>query len=310
MPPVKVALKKSTVVAEKSEKTKMKTSKKVAQPESESESEISESEVEEVVVPVKKSKKTKTDSKTEKKTDDKSKTSKTSKSDKSDKSDSDSDSSVKPKKPSREQKFENCIKFWMDTYKATNPDADELKAVLAEHKVLRPKEKKPKGPKDPNKPKAAITAYFAVSQKIREDHKKIDPNAKVGVDVISPLWNAMSEDEKKPFKEIAAKDKIRFDTEMEAYWVLNPDLRKKPKKVPFSAPLGTIDPSDVLKISNGTKFVLIKGAAGKKVLTAMGPEGTLLLEKMRKVPVPDDVEVVVVNENDEDSSDEDEEEDE
>ena len=267
-------------------------------------SESESDEEEEIVVPVKKSsKKTDKTSKSDKKTSDKTS--------KSDKSDSDSDSSAKPKKPSREQKFENCIKFWMDTYKATNPDADELKAVLAEHKVLRPKEKKPKGPKDPNKPKAAITAYFAVSQKIREDHKKIDPNAKVGNTVISPLWNAMTADEKKPFEEIAAKDKVRFDTEMEAYYVLHPELKKKKsKKDPFNVPLGTVDPSDVLKISNGKRFVLINGAAGKKVLTAMGPEGELLREKMRKVPVSDDVEVVVVNENDEDSSDDEEDSDE
>lgn len=85
----------------------------------------------------------------------------------------------------------------------------------------RPKKKKKK--KDPNAPKRNQSAYFLFSNQNREKVKKelLDQGKEVKItDVASALgqrWRGMSDKEKRPFEELAVKDKERYQREM-AEW--------------------------------------------------------------------------------------------
>jgi len=82
----------------------------------------------------------------------------------------------------------------------------------------RPKKKKKK--KDPNAPKRNQSAYFMFSNANREKVKKeLGGSAKI-TEIASALgekWRNLTPEEKIPFEELAAKDKERYQQEMEEW---------------------------------------------------------------------------------------------
>ncbi|CAF2129776.1 unnamed protein product [Brassica napus] len=80
------------------------------------------------------------------------------------------------------------------------------------------KEKKAK--KDPNKPKRAPSAFFVFLEDFRITFKKDNPNVKAVSAVgkaAGQKWKSMSQDEKAPYEEKAAKRKAEYEKLMDAY---------------------------------------------------------------------------------------------
>ncbi|AIO00036.1 high mobility group protein tdp-1, putative [Leishmania panamensis] len=68
--------------------------------------------------------------------------------------------------------------------------------------------------KDPKAPKRALTAYFFFASDYRSKHA--DVPAKQQMTEAGAAWGKMSADEKKPYEELAAKDKKRYEAECAA----------------------------------------------------------------------------------------------
>ncbi|ORX60417.1 hypothetical protein DM01DRAFT_1332570 [Hesseltinella vesiculosa] len=82
-----------------------------------------------------------------------------------------------------------------------------------------PKDKKEKvtkrNKKDPNAPKRGLSAYMFFSQANRDKVKAESPNASFGElgKILGEKWRAMSDAQKKPYIEMAEKDKARYEAE-------------------------------------------------------------------------------------------------
>ena len=88
-----------------------------------------------------------------------------------------------------------------------------------EIKDIKKKSKKNSKPKDENKPKAPLTAYFHFLGDNRAGIKSANPELSVGQisQIASQRWKALSEDERAVYDERARNDKIRYETEMSNY---------------------------------------------------------------------------------------------
>lgn len=73
------------------------------------------------------------------------------------------------------------------------------------------KAKKASKEKDPKAPKRALTAYFFFASDYRAKHANIP--AKQQMTEAGAAWGKMSAEEKKPYEELAAKDKKRYEAE-------------------------------------------------------------------------------------------------
>jgi hypothetical protein len=128
-------------------------------------------------------------------------------------------------------KFTDITKVGAEQWKQAKPAvkskyekaAEEDKARYAkemETYVPDPNEKKKKRKqKDPNAPKKANTAYIFFVQSRVDAVKKAHPDYKM-TEVMADLgqtWKALSEKEKKQFKDLAAKDAQRYEAEMAKY---------------------------------------------------------------------------------------------
>ncbi|KAL7754267.1 Non-histone chromosomal protein 6 [Sorochytrium milnesiophthora] len=73
--------------------------------------------------------------------------------------------------------------------------------------------------KDPNAPKRPSTAFFVFSADKRNEVKQANPGATVGTiaKVLGDMWKKLTEEEKKPYNERAAQDKVRYEQDMQAY---------------------------------------------------------------------------------------------
>lgn len=74
--------------------------------------------------------------------------------------------------------------------------------------------------KDPNMPKRPPTAFFVFMEDFRKTFKEENPDSKKGSVVAKEggeKWNAMTDEEKKPYIDKAAELKAEFDKAMEAY---------------------------------------------------------------------------------------------
>jgi len=95
---------------------------------------------------------------------------------------------------------------------------------------------KEKKTKDPNAPKRPLSAYMFYSKDVREDTKSENPDATFGElgKILGSKWSGLSEEEKAPYHDQAAKDKERYTEEQAAYAEKNPDAvpAKKEKKAP------------------------------------------------------------------------------
>jgi len=93
-------------------------------------------------------------------------------------------------------------------------------ATKPKRKAAEKAEKAPrKGKKDPKAPKRALSAYMFFSQDWRERIKAENPDAGFGElgKLLGAKWKELDEEEKKPYLEQAAQDKIRADDEKNAY---------------------------------------------------------------------------------------------
>ncbi|GIL44113.1 hypothetical protein Vafri_1648 [Volvox africanus] len=81
------------------------------------------------------------------------------------------------------------------------------------------KPKKEKKVKDPNAPKKNLTAFMYFSNSNREKVKAENPGIAFGEvgKMLGERWKGMSLDEKAPYEQMAAKDKVRYAEAMKAY---------------------------------------------------------------------------------------------
>mmetsp|Transcript_17041 Transcript_17041/g.40155 ORF Transcript_17041/g.40155 Transcript_17041/m.40155 type:complete len:809 (+) Transcript_17041:83-2509(+) len=79
--------------------------------------------------------------------------------------------------------------------------------------------KKRKKTKDPNAPKKPQSAYIFYSTKTRSKIKEENPDASFGdiARLISERYKSLSDEQKKKWEDMAAKDKARYKTEMASY---------------------------------------------------------------------------------------------
>lgn len=96
--------------------------------------------------------------------------------------------------------------------------------------------KQDKKMKDPNKPKRPTSAYFYFVAKEREEAKKRGEDISRVAEwtkVVSAKWRECTTKDKKPFDELAAKDKVRYEKQMSTYTgpgAKRPKDANKPKR--------------------------------------------------------------------------------
>lgn len=73
--------------------------------------------------------------------------------------------------------------------------------------------------KDPNAPKRPTTSYIFYMKEKRDSVVAENPSATLGEvgKTVGAMWSALSAAEKKPYEELAAKDKKRYEAETKAY---------------------------------------------------------------------------------------------
>ncbi|KAG6809281.1 hypothetical protein H0H92_000832 [Tricholoma furcatifolium] len=78
---------------------------------------------------------------------------------------------------------------------------------------------RPSRKEDPNGPKRALSAYMFFSQNWRDRIKAENPGVGFGEigKLLGAKWKELSEEERKPYVEMAAKDKARAEAELDAY---------------------------------------------------------------------------------------------
>ncbi|KAG7447230.1 hypothetical protein ARMGADRAFT_1013171 [Armillaria gallica] len=93
-------------------------------------------------------------------------------------------------------------------------------ATKPKRKAAEKAEKAPrKAKKDPKAPKRALSAYMFFSQDWRERIKNENPDAGFGEvgKLLGAKWKELDDEEKKPYVDLAAKDKARAEDEKAAY---------------------------------------------------------------------------------------------
>ena len=81
------------------------------------------------------------------------------------------------------------------------------------------KTKKKKKKKDPNAPKGSKNGYMFFMASQREELVKTNPTDGIGdiVKKVGALWSKLSDKEKAPYAEMAAKDKVRYEAAKTIY---------------------------------------------------------------------------------------------
>ncbi|KAK2964958.1 putative High mobility group protein DSP1 [Blattamonas nauphoetae] len=134
-------------------------------------------------------------------------------------------------------RYEKEMKVYESSGKKAEWDA-QMKGAAAED------DKKKKAKKDPNAPKRAQTAYFAFGDEVRpvimEELKNEGKSVAVTVvaKLISEKWNALDEEGRKKYQEIADQDKVRYEKEMKEYESSGKksDWEKEQKKAAAAVP--------------------------------------------------------------------------
>jgi len=88
----------------------------------------------------------------------------------------------------------------------------------SEEETLK-KKKKQKKEKDPNAPKKALSAYFIYAGRVRADIRTENPEMAITqvAQVIGEKWRQLSAEDRKEFEEEAARDKVRYQTQLQQY---------------------------------------------------------------------------------------------
>jgi len=100
---------------------------------------------------------------------------------------------------------------------AKQSTAKTTRKATPQQKTDNSRKKRPK--KDPNQPKRGLSAYMFFSQDWRERVKNENPDASFGTigKLLGEKWKGMSEKDKGPYNDMAAKDKKRYESEKAAY---------------------------------------------------------------------------------------------
>jgi hypothetical protein len=118
----------------------------------------------------------------------------------------------------------------MSTYKKPSTESDDS----SEESSKKKKRKKPAKKKDPNAPKQATNAYMYFQKEKRETIKKENPTLKTlpqFAKKMGEIWQSMNDEQKKPYVELATKDKGRYEQESKAYKEkLEREKKEKEKK--------------------------------------------------------------------------------
>jgi len=119
----------------------------------------------------------------------------------------------------------------MLTYKKPSTESDDSSEDESSKKKKR---KKPQKKKDPNAPKQATNAYMYFQKEKREQIKKENPTLKTlpqFAKKMGEIWQSMNDESKKPYVELATKDKARYEGESKAYKEkLEREKKEKEKK--------------------------------------------------------------------------------
>merc|ERR1712072_946932 len=106
-----------------------------------------------------------------------------------------------------------------DDEDGSGSDEEEEKPKKKKKKAKSPSPEKAKKKKDPNAPKGKSSAFIFFGSATRAEIKAAHPDWSLG-DVgreLGKRWKELTEDDKKPYHDLAAKDAERYKTEMEAY---------------------------------------------------------------------------------------------
>eukprot|EP01013_Petalomonas_cantuscygni_P006686 TRINITY_DN178_c0_g1_i2.p1 TRINITY_DN178_c0_g1~~TRINITY_DN178_c0_g1_i2.p1 ORF type:complete len:260 (+),score=60.94 TRINITY_DN178_c0_g1_i2:138-917(+) len=103
-------------------------------------------------------------------------------------------------------------------YFTANPDAQEREDALKRQKKHETTAKRARGPSTTQGPKKALTAFFAFSKE-----KRADTKASLGAGAkpteitkrLAALWTSMTPVEKRPFEDMAAADRVRYQKQCE-----------------------------------------------------------------------------------------------
>lgn len=104
--------------------------------------------------------------------------------------------------------------------------AGEVAPPVVEKKARRKRRKK-----DPSKPRGRLSAYMYFGQTLRPALRQQHPEASVTelAKLIGQKWRELSDDDKKPYEDLAEQDKERYRREMENY-VPTPGYERKKKR--------------------------------------------------------------------------------
>ena len=137
----------------------------------------------------------------------------------------------------QQAKYNTSIFTWVaQNFSNKEFSPDELLSAFnndTDKKVKFPSKKKVS---DPNKPKKGNTAWIFFTNDMREKVKADNPDAKTTdlTKIMSPMWKALSPEDKKPYEDKAKADKERYEKEMENYKGSDSDsdsdVEVKPKK--------------------------------------------------------------------------------
>ena len=97
-----------------------------------------------------------------------------------------------------------------------------LSATYAEHKksaTSMPKKRKERKERDPKAPKSATSAYMYFSKHHRMLLKQENADLTFGDlgKTVGAMWKAATPEEKKPFEDLAAEDKQRYNREVREF---------------------------------------------------------------------------------------------
>ena len=109
--------------------------------------------------------------------------------------------------------IDDHIRPAVPTYKQQDAEGERWKVIPVVEEL------KAKAKKDPNAPKGKSSAFIFFGSATRAEIKAAHPDWSLG-DVgreLGKRWKELSDDDKKPFHDQAAKDAERYKTEMEAY---------------------------------------------------------------------------------------------
>jgi hypothetical protein len=135
----------------------------------------------------------------------------------------------------QQAKYNTSIFTWVaQNFSNKEFSADELLSAFnndTDKKVKFPSKKKVS---DPNKPKKGNTAWIFFTNDMREKVKADNPDAKTTdlTKIMSPMWKALSPEEKKPYEDKAKADKERYEKEMENYKGSDSDSDSDPEVKP------------------------------------------------------------------------------